>query len=105
MGTGAESSPSALGGTGLRALTSGAVRLGCFVPQGWRHDLPSELSPESQWEAMVEVALRAERSGYEARLIQVQGSRAALRAFKVQEARGMKCPIFKHGNTHAGMTS
>ncbi|MHB8323378.1 MAG: LLM class flavin-dependent oxidoreductase [Candidatus Dormibacteria bacterium] len=64
MGPGAESSPPAAGGPGTDALTPGAVRLGCFVPQGWRHDLPAELSPEAQWEAMVGVALRAERNGY-----------------------------------------
>ncbi|HVD04332.1 MAG TPA: LLM class flavin-dependent oxidoreductase [Candidatus Dormibacteraeota bacterium] len=40
------------------------LRLGCFVPQGWRSDLPRELAPTALWDAMTAVAVRAERSGY-----------------------------------------
>ena len=64
MGTGTSGEAPSSGGCGPHALTQGAVRLGCFVPQGWRHDLPSDLTPAAQWEAMVGIALRAERSGY-----------------------------------------
>lgn len=40
------------------------LRLGCFVPQGWRSDLPPDAAPDELWDAMVGVAARAERCGY-----------------------------------------
>ncbi len=45
-------------------MTGAGFRLGCFVPQGWRGDLAPEQSVEQAWQAAVDVALRAERSGY-----------------------------------------
>ncbi|MGH7704711.1 MAG: LLM class flavin-dependent oxidoreductase [Candidatus Dormibacteria bacterium] len=41
-----------------------SLRLGCFVPQGWRGEFPSSLEPGQRWEAAVSVARRAEHSGY-----------------------------------------
>lgn len=38
-------------------------RLGCFLPQGWRHDLPEE-GGGNPFDATVGTALRAERNGY-----------------------------------------
>ena len=49
-------------GAGSGAVTE--LRLGCFVPQGWRSDLPLAAPAAPLFETMVEVALRAERSGY-----------------------------------------
>lgn len=40
------------------------LRLGCFVPQGWRDEFPESLSAAERWQAAVDVALRAEHSGY-----------------------------------------
>ncbi len=45
-------------------MTDNSFRLGCFVPQGWRADLPASLAPAQRWEAAVGVARRAEHSGY-----------------------------------------
>ena len=44
-------------------MTGSQLRLGCFLPQGWRHDLPTG-GPEHYFETMVGVALRAERAGF-----------------------------------------
>ena len=46
------------------AVTSDALRLGCFIPQGWRAEFPESMNPGDRWEAAVSVARRAERSGY-----------------------------------------
>ena len=40
------------------------VRFGVFVPQGWRLDLPPNLSPREQWDIIKRVALRAEELGF-----------------------------------------
>ncbi len=45
-------------------VTSDALRLGCFIPQGWRAEFPASMNPGDRWEAAVSVARRAERSGY-----------------------------------------
>lgn len=42
------------------------LRLGCFLPQGWRGDLPARIAPQDLFESLVGVAVRAERSGYDA---------------------------------------
>lgn len=46
------------------SVTTDAVRLGCFIPQGWRAEFPPSMGPSERWEAAVGVAGRAERSGY-----------------------------------------
>lgn len=40
------------------------MRFGGFIPQGWRMDLQG-IDPSDQWAAMVDVAQRLERAGYE----------------------------------------
>ncbi|HVB13434.1 MAG TPA: LLM class flavin-dependent oxidoreductase [Candidatus Dormibacteraeota bacterium] len=45
-------------------MSTGAVRLGCFIPQGWRIDFPQSQGPGERWEAAITVARRAEHSGY-----------------------------------------
>jgi alkanesulfonate monooxygenase SsuD/methylene tetrahydromethanopterin reductase-like flavin-dependent oxidoreductase (luciferase family) len=40
------------------------LRLGCFVPQGWRAEFPDEMTSGERWEAAISVARRAEHSGY-----------------------------------------
>lgn len=40
------------------------LRLGCFVPQGWRAEFPKEMAAGQRWEAAISVARRAEHSGY-----------------------------------------
>ncbi|MGC2192252.1 MAG: LLM class flavin-dependent oxidoreductase [Candidatus Dormiibacterota bacterium] len=45
-------------------MTSDALRLGCFIPQGWRAEFPQSLGTGERWEAAISVARRAERSGY-----------------------------------------
>lgn len=41
-----------------------ALRLGCFIPQGWRADFPESLTDGERWDEAVSVARRAEHSGY-----------------------------------------
>ncbi|MEW6277289.1 MAG: LLM class flavin-dependent oxidoreductase [Candidatus Eremiobacterota bacterium] len=41
------------------------MRFGVFVPQGWRLDLTHVPAGHAQWRAMVDVAQRAERHGYD----------------------------------------
>lgn len=41
------------------------LKFGIFVPQGWRLDLPAELSPTEQWNIIKKVALRAEELGFD----------------------------------------
>lgn len=62
MGARPEGAPPPGGRAGSRPLTE--FRLGCLVPQGWRSDIPSRTPAAALFETMVEVALRAERSGY-----------------------------------------
>lgn len=64
MGPGQAGPPPPAGGADTSPLSAGEFRLGCFVPQGWRHDFPEEVPPGARWGAMVDFALRAERSGY-----------------------------------------
>jgi alkanesulfonate monooxygenase SsuD/methylene tetrahydromethanopterin reductase-like flavin-dependent oxidoreductase (luciferase family) len=45
-------------------VTSDSLRLGCFIPQGWRAEFPQSLGTSERWEAAISVARRAERSGY-----------------------------------------
>lgn len=45
-------------------MTSDSLRLGCFIPQGWRAEFPQSLGTSERWEAAISVARRAERSGY-----------------------------------------
>jgi alkanesulfonate monooxygenase SsuD/methylene tetrahydromethanopterin reductase-like flavin-dependent oxidoreductase (luciferase family) len=45
-------------------VNSERLRLGCFVPQGWRDEFPESLKHGERWEAAVGVARRAEHSGY-----------------------------------------
>lgn len=40
------------------------LRLGCFLPQGWRHDLVAAGPDANPFERLVGMAARAERSGY-----------------------------------------
>jgi F420-dependent oxidoreductase-like protein len=37
------------------------LSFGVFLPQGWRLDLPPELSPEAQWRLIVDIAHRIEK--------------------------------------------
>ncbi len=46
------------------SLTTESLRLGCFIPQGWRGDFLPSLSPTECWTAAVSVARRAEHAGY-----------------------------------------
>ncbi|MGH7697310.1 MAG: LLM class flavin-dependent oxidoreductase [Candidatus Dormibacteria bacterium] len=46
-------------------MSGSGFRLGCFAPQGWRGDLPDSLPEARRWQASIDVARRAERSGYE----------------------------------------
>jgi hypothetical protein len=64
VGPGQAGPPPPAGGADTSPLSVGEFRLGCFVPQGWRHDFPEEVPPGARWGAMVDFALRAERSGY-----------------------------------------
>jgi alkanesulfonate monooxygenase SsuD/methylene tetrahydromethanopterin reductase-like flavin-dependent oxidoreductase (luciferase family) len=64
LGPGPAGAPPPAGGADTSPVSAGEFRLGCFVPQGWRHDFPAEVPPGARWESMVDVALRAERSGY-----------------------------------------
>ena len=41
------------------------MKFGVFVPQGWRLDLPKDMTPQDQWRAIVNVALKAEELGYD----------------------------------------
>lgn len=45
-------------------MSSEALRLGCFIPQGWRADFPPSLEVSQRWDEAVAVARRAEHSGY-----------------------------------------
>jgi probable F420-dependent oxidoreductase len=45
-------------------VSSEPLRLGCFIPQGWRSEFPDSLAAGARWEAAVAVARRAEHSGY-----------------------------------------
>ena len=62
MGSRPESAPAPRRSSGTSPVTG--LRLGCFVPQGWRSEIPSGTPAAALFETMVEVALRAERSGY-----------------------------------------
>ncbi len=44
---------------------AGRIKVGLFVPQGWRLDLPPDMPPTRQWEAIVAVAQRAEELGFD----------------------------------------
>jgi len=46
------------------SVTTESMRLGCFIPQGWRAEFPSSLGASERWEAAIGVARRAEHSGY-----------------------------------------
>jgi len=45
-------------------VTFSGLRLGCFIPQGWRSEFPESLGAGERWEAAVGVARRAEHCGY-----------------------------------------
>ncbi|MGH7642780.1 MAG: LLM class flavin-dependent oxidoreductase [Candidatus Dormibacteria bacterium] len=45
-------------------MSSESLRLGCFIPQGWRAEFPPALGASQCWEAAIGVARRAEHSGY-----------------------------------------
>ncbi|MGH7640190.1 MAG: LLM class flavin-dependent oxidoreductase [Candidatus Dormibacteria bacterium] len=40
------------------------LRLGCYLPQGWRGEFPDAMGPTERWEAAVGVGRRAEHSGF-----------------------------------------
>jgi len=40
------------------------LRLGCYIPQGWRAEFPAPMGPSERWEAALSVARRAEHGGY-----------------------------------------
>jgi len=44
---------------------SNKLKIGLFVPQGWRLDLPPEVPPTEQWKLMVNVAIKAEELGFD----------------------------------------
>lgn len=44
---------------------SSRLKFGLFVPQGWRLDLPANLSGVEQWNLIVKVAQRAEELGFD----------------------------------------
>ncbi|HDI74890.1 MAG TPA: LLM class flavin-dependent oxidoreductase [Thermoprotei archaeon] len=44
---------------------SNKLKIGLFVPQGWRLDLPPDLPPAEQWSLIVKVAKRAEELGFD----------------------------------------
>ncbi len=46
-------------------MSRARFRLGCFIPQGWRADLPEGVDGAGAWTAALDVARRAERSGYQ----------------------------------------
>ncbi|RLE80437.1 MAG: LLM class F420-dependent oxidoreductase [Thermoprotei archaeon] len=41
------------------------IKVGVFLPQGWRLDLPKDLSPIEQWKIIVNVAEKAEELGFD----------------------------------------
>ena len=64
MGPGPPGASTAGGARSGRDVNSERLRLGCFVPQGWRGEFPESLQPGARWEAAVGVARRAEHAGY-----------------------------------------
>jgi len=44
---------------------SNKLKIGLFVPQGWRLDLPPEVPSTEQWKLMVNVAVKAEELGFD----------------------------------------
>lgn len=64
MGPGAPG-PTPAGFSDLRgSVSTDSLRLGCFVPQGWRAEFPPSLGASECWEAAISVARRAEHSGF-----------------------------------------
>ncbi len=41
------------------------IRFGAMIPQGWRRDLPSDLSPSKQWDLIYETTACIERVGFD----------------------------------------